>query len=433
MQSAYHSRRRNPQQMRSIFLRCSAILGPCLWLILPLLAEAGSVSRVYGSAVGAVSGCFKPSFTNLGESTAYQTAGYTILGAFTLSSSAVGYSPQLRAGAPFMVSFNFSTLAEISATDLSATIGAPYSNSSAATIDSSGDFFHISSAGGANIQALKLTGSTLIYTMTTAGATLGAQPAATIDGENGNLYTLVQCSVGSANCDATQALNWQFIEINKSNGIMNLAPTYRQGPLRAELLCNPCYMYAQDGNIYFGGQHTGAAVQLRLYRYTIATDSLASIDLGTLPTFNPAVTALFRLDGNDGVGYVAVEANAGSYNGAQASRSYLRVDTFSESSVFLYPAADFNGTALEYATFINTLDGCLISLRNTGSANLIQAEPGPDFAASLKNSTCISLFGVGASCAPATAFRRGVTWTRDLREFAISSANGRIKKIGLGQ
>ena len=51
MQSSYRTRRWNPEQMRRIFLRCSVILGPCLWLILPLFVEAASVTKIYGSAV----------------------------------------------------------------------------------------------------------------------------------------------------------------------------------------------------------------------------------------------------------------------------------------------------------------------------------------------------------------------------------------------
>lgn len=43
------SRRRTQPLYRTI-LRCAALLGACLWMILPLLAEAGSVSRIYGAA-----------------------------------------------------------------------------------------------------------------------------------------------------------------------------------------------------------------------------------------------------------------------------------------------------------------------------------------------------------------------------------------------
>ncbi len=42
---------RRTQPLHRTFLRCAAFLGACLGLILPLLAEAGSVSQIYGGAV----------------------------------------------------------------------------------------------------------------------------------------------------------------------------------------------------------------------------------------------------------------------------------------------------------------------------------------------------------------------------------------------
>ena len=51
MQSAHHSRCRITQPLYSTLAGCALILGPCLWLILPLLVEAASVTKIYGSAV----------------------------------------------------------------------------------------------------------------------------------------------------------------------------------------------------------------------------------------------------------------------------------------------------------------------------------------------------------------------------------------------
>lgn len=51
MQSAHYSRCRITQPLYSTLAGCALILGPCLWLILPLLVEAASVTKIYGSAV----------------------------------------------------------------------------------------------------------------------------------------------------------------------------------------------------------------------------------------------------------------------------------------------------------------------------------------------------------------------------------------------
>lgn len=51
MQSVNHSRCRITQPLYSTLAGCALILGSCLWLILPLLVEAASVTKIYGSAV----------------------------------------------------------------------------------------------------------------------------------------------------------------------------------------------------------------------------------------------------------------------------------------------------------------------------------------------------------------------------------------------
>lgn len=51
MQHSNRAPRRQYQPLHSALAGFACLLGPCLWLILPLLADAGSVSRIYGSAV----------------------------------------------------------------------------------------------------------------------------------------------------------------------------------------------------------------------------------------------------------------------------------------------------------------------------------------------------------------------------------------------
>lgn len=50
MQHSNRAPRRQYQPLHSILAGFACLLGPCLWLILPLLADAGSVTRIYGAA-----------------------------------------------------------------------------------------------------------------------------------------------------------------------------------------------------------------------------------------------------------------------------------------------------------------------------------------------------------------------------------------------
>lgn len=51
MQCAHYHSRRSTEPLYSVLAGFACLLGPCLWMILPLLADAGSVSRIYGAAV----------------------------------------------------------------------------------------------------------------------------------------------------------------------------------------------------------------------------------------------------------------------------------------------------------------------------------------------------------------------------------------------